>query len=194
MPRTNGSCDLCDQEADRFRRQRTDHLSLRREDGMDGWAGAGRLWGALGCEEGEGGRLMGTILYARCSIDRQTVHDIGEGSWQARPARPDQTRSDPTRPDQTRQTDFAHAHVCFVFGTERVGNACCPIPKLRRLQGARDLSRFVHLFRQDGRRRAGRAWSRAMRLACPHRARRWLAPTRDDGYTHVLCKRRVLCV
>lgn len=124
--------------------------------------------------------------------DRQyTILERARG----RPDQPGQIGSDPSRPDQTRpdQTDrLRHAHVCFVFGTERAGDACCPVPKLRWLQKPRDLSRFVRLFRQDGRRRAGRAWSRAMRLACPHRARRWLRLV--TMVTHMCYARGGCCV
>lgn len=147
---------FCDQEANWFRRQKTERLSDA--GGWDGRAGAGRLRGAFGMRGGGGGRmLIDTILYARCSTDSHTGHDVGGGSWQARLARP---RSNQIRPDQTKQTGTPH--VCFVRGQDGARDACSP-PQASVLQSPRDLLRFVPLFRQDESKGGGSASS----LACP---------------------------
>lgn len=78
--------------------------------------------------------------------DRQPVHDIGEGSWQARPAMPDQIR-----PDQTDRLRSCSRVLCSWAERARDGRLL-PFPKLRCSKYARDFLRFVPLFRQDERR------------------------------------------
>lgn len=99
----------------------------------------------LGCEEGGGGwTLINTISYARCSTDRHTVHDIGEGLV----AGPGQNKSDQTRPDQTDRLRSRSRVLCS--WAERARDACSP-PQASVLQSPRDLLRFVPLFSQDER-------------------------------------------
>lgn len=181
----------------RFRREKTERLPGTR--GWVGWTGAG-IWSALGCEEGEGGGGLWTPSYtlAARQTSGQAVHDPREGSWQARPARPDQIRS-----DRTRQTDFSHAHVCFVRGHSG-RETLAPLPKLEWLQSPRDFWRFVPLCsEQDERRGVGRAWCLACPLWTGHEVHLGpssaaVAPTRDDGYTYyaedMCCKSDLACV
>lgn len=150
----------------------------------------------LGCEEGGGGRtLINTILYARCSTDRHTVHDIGEG----RVAGPGQNKSDQTRPDQTDRLRSRSRVLCS--WAERARDACSP-PQASVLQSPRDLLRFVPLFSQDERKEEAVLGLSACPLGTDHEVRTAhraaLTPTRDDGYTYyardMCCVSDLACV
>lgn len=78
-------------------------------------------------KEAYGHHLIRSLLDSQPAS--QTVHDIGEGSWQARPAMPDQIR-----PDQTdRQTSVMLTCALFVGRTgER--RTLAPLPQAPVLQ------------------------------------------------------------
>lgn len=152
--------------------------------------------GCVGMRGGGGGKAYGHHLI-RSLLDRQagrqTVHDIGEGSWQARPARPDRIRSEPTRPDQTRQTDFGMLTCALFLGQSGQETLAAPSPSSggsQNLVTCRALC--ICLGKTGGGEQAGRAWSRAMRLACPHRAPRWLRLV--TMVTHMCYARGMCCV
>lgn len=100
-------------------------------------------------KEAYGHHLIRSLLDSQPASQPARQYTILERA-RGRPDRPCQIRS-----DQTRQTDFGHAHVCFVRGQRAEwarNERLLPLSKLRCSKYARDFLRFVPLFRQDERR------------------------------------------
>lgn len=193
---------FCNQEAKQVQTREDRTPFLTREDEMGGQelADYGVHWDAKRGrgEEAYGHHLIRSLL-DRHPDRRYTILQRARG----RPDRQGQIRSDQTGPDQTRQTDFGHAHVCFVRG-QSGRETLAPLPKLQRLQSPRDFRRFVpSCLEQDERRGVGRAWCLACPLGTGHEARLGpssaaVAATRDDGYTYyaedMCCVSDLACV
>lgn len=103
IPRANGLCDLCNQEANWHRRETTE--PLRGARGWDGWAGDGRLWGVQwDAKRGRGEEAYRHHLI-RSLLDRLTDNTRSRRGFVA-------GHTGQARSDQTRQTRSCSRVLC----------------------------------------------------------------------------------